>query len=224
MRITEGPQSRARVVPRVTSPVVPQVSRQPRFDTETPPAPTPIRATPVYLSGYLPQTFLSQLTPEGLAILSRETVRRVSTTSRTNRNDVSLNVSGGEWTTSMNAVHEAMHVLNRGTGVASGMAAPRGFSTRNQAMQFYLSAGNRMPWQLQPSLLGRGLLAAPRFYSRGNRNDEVLATAAQIFASQNTPIGYMTGMGYTSQQVSALGRYFTSQALRDPRRTYQGGQ
>jgi len=185
----------------------------------------------MYLSGYLPRTFLEQLTPEGLAVLSREPVRRTSTTSRTRRNGVDLNVSGGEWATGMNAVHEAMHVLNRESGVSSSTNAPRGFSTPNQAMQFYLSAGNRTPWPLQPSLLGRGLLAAPRFYdvlypsqNRGNRNDEVLATAAQIFASQNTPIGYMTGMGYTSQQVSALGRYFTSQALRDPRRTYQGGQ
>jgi len=217
------------LVPKVGKSPVPVVQsnrpRSERFDTETSPPPTPIRATPAYLSGYLPRTFLEQLTPEGLDILSRELVNRTSGTSRTRRNRVDLNVSGGEWTTGMNAVHEAMHVLNRESGVSSNMRAPRGFRTPNQAMQFYLSAGNPVPWQLQgPRTLGRGNMAAPRFWFRGNRNDEVLATAAQIFASQNTPIGYMTGMGYTSQQVSALGRYFTSQALRDPRRTYQGGQ
>ena len=215
----EGPG----VVPRVRPPVVPRV--QPRFDTEnTPPPPT--------LGRYLPAGFLAQLNPRGQREIAGMPVVPIRGRSRAPAGRVNLNVSD-PWTTGMEATHEAMHTGDVGRNIG----APPGFSSYNASRQFYLSATNPTPWQLQPGLVGQGIEASLTFLSPRVRSDEVLATATQIMTAANQPLSALRGMGYTPMQLSQLTRYFwpSSLGLGGGRRSerevrtralsaYQGGQ
>ena len=188
-----------KALPRVTRPPVPRV--QPRFDTEN----TPLPPT---LGRYLPADFSAQLNPRGQREIAGMPVVPIQGRSRAPAGHVNLNISD-PWTTSMEATHEAMHTGDAGRDIG----APPGFSSYNASRQFYLSANNPTPWQLQPDLIGPAIEASLTFLSPRVRSDEVLATATQIMTAANQPLSALRGMGYTPAQLSQLTRYFWPSSL-----------